>query len=167
MVRAFVDRVVQEYSDGALQHKLWNAIAKQADSKLVRIFCKNVQNLGVYPPDPDSEWLLRLGAELREVSARAKARAASYRKNDRKQRLYAGILRAWTGTDERRRLGASDEGPAQRFLCAITRSLSIPLTDRGARGVITREQARREALFIREEHWQGTGTLTHKEGDEP
>ena len=159
-VRTFVDARVQEYWQGETQHRLWNAIATQARTKLMQGFCQNVEKLRVYLPDPESEWVLHLAAELASVAARAKARAEVYSKNNRKQRLYAGILRAWTDTDERRRLGASEVGPAQRLLCAIVERLGIQLSERGAKQAIRREQDRRETLFVRKENWSATGSLS-------
>jgi hypothetical protein len=152
-VRAAVEAAVEEYfgaddcaDESPTESDVWQALAKQADSKAMRSFCANIAKLQAYASNPEAVLLLFLASELGKVAAKAEARAVLSRPRSRKARLYVALMRAWTNAG--RDLGQSEEGPLSRFLCRIANAVPFRLSSSGAKRAIGREQERRRALTI-------------------
>ena len=147
--RAAVQAAVQEYltgsgkSQSSAEHaNQWQRVKRLAGSKSLVAFRESTRKLRLYQPlDPEAEWLLGLADQLEVVPAKAGARALLYRPRSKKARLYKGLIRSWTNAGGS--LGASEQGPLQRFLCQLVRKLGFRLSDRGAKATIRREQERR------------------------
>jgi hypothetical protein len=156
-----VNVAIQEYQTSSNtkpsseQSRLWRRLAF---SKCIGVFFQTIDRLGSYRHDADSEKLLHLADELKQVLKKADARAVFYRPRDKKSRLYTGLIRAWI--DAGGFLGASEEGPLQRFLCRIAKIVPFRLGARGAKAVIEREKERRAALTILSEALGAQGRLS-------
>ena len=73
-------------------------------------------------------------------------------------RLYVALIRAWTNSGGF--LGASEEGPLQRFLSQVLRRLGLPLSERGVKAAIQREQGRRLGLRVKNIGFGGQSDMT-------
>ena len=155
--RTAVDAAVHEYStdsedpESSLEHaQHWQRIKRLAASKGIAAFREAIRKLSSYQPlDEEARWLLQLADQLELVPRKAQARALFYRPRSKKARLYTAVIRSWTNASGF--LGASEEGPRQRFVCRVVRNVGLRLSDRGAKAVIQREQERRAALKVLEE----------------
>lgn len=152
--RAAVDAAVHEYLSGsgdpqssAERAQIWRRVEKLADSKSIAAFRDAIQKLGSYKPlDPEAKWLLELADQLVVAPKKARARTLLYRPRSKKSRLYTDLIGSWTNAGGF--LGASEEGPLQRFLCRVVRKIGLRLSDRGAKAAIQREQERRATLKV-------------------
>ena len=155
--RTAVDAAVHDYStdsedpQSSLEHaQHWQRIKRLAASKGIAAFREAIRKLSSYQPlDEEARWLLQLADQLELLPRKAQARALFYRPRSKKARLYTAVIRSWTNASGF--LGASEEGPLQRFVCRVVRNIGLRLSDRGAKAVIQREQERRAALKVLEE----------------
>ena len=152
--RGAIDAAAREYLGGAVdaessseRSQQWKRVQSLAKSTGILAFREAILKVCSHDPmDPEAAWLAGLADQLEAVAEKARARALFYRPRTTKARLYTGLIRAWTNAGGF--IGASEEGPLQRFLCQITMRVGICLSDRGAKDVIRREQKRRAALEV-------------------
>lgn len=147
--RAAVEAAVQEYLTGrsaAERRCQWARVKKLAGSKTFTAFCGAIRKLAS-EEDPEINRLLELVDQLEELPKKAGNRAFVYGLRNRKMRLRAALIRAWT--DAGGNLGASEEGPLQRFLRQVLGKVGLQLTKRGIKAAIQREQERRAGLIVK------------------
>ena len=153
--RTAVEAAVQEYLTGSREpqstadrRRQWQRVKRLAASKAFIAFCDVTRKLASYEPlDPELRPLLKLVDQLEELPKKAGDRALVYGLRNRKMRLRAALIRAWT--DAGGFLGASEEGPLQRFLRQVLGRIGLRLTKRGVKAAIKREQERRSRLNVK------------------
>jgi hypothetical protein len=139
--RVAVDAAAQEYSNGT-PLKRWRHVHKVASSSIESLR-EAISDLGL---DPKAEELMRQVDKLQNIPGEAATWATHYLPRTKKARLHIKLLRAWTNAGKE--LGASEDGPSQRFLCRIRAKAGISFSPRGAKAVIKREQERRTTLEV-------------------
>ena len=133
--RTAVDAAVHDYStdsedpQSSLEHaQHWQRIKRLAASKGIAAFREAIRKLSSYQPlDEEARWLLQLADQLELLPRKAQARALFYRPRSKKARLYTAVIRSWTNASGF--LGASEEGPLQRFVCRVVRNIGLRLSD--------------------------------------
>ena len=119
--RTAVEAAVQEYLTGrsaAERRRQWARVKKLAGSKTFTAFCDAIRKLAS-EEDPEINRLLELVDQLEELPKKAGNRAFVYGLRNRKMRLRAALIRAWTDAGGnswgiRRRTPATLSPPSSR-----------------------------------------------------
>lgn len=139
----------------AAQGHVWQAVVDYAAGRKIQGFCDLVAQLE--PANCAEAIALRALVDgLKQVREKARKHAVLFRHQKRKEWFYAAVLHAWADANDGN-LGQTTDGPAARFLCAVSAGISS-LSGRGAKEVIRRVQKQRQRQsrppFLNDGQWK-------------